>query len=128
MKLLLLLMTFLPLHVDSGLAASWLSARQAWGLQADVSVVRWCQEDECWAIDYGGGRWIQETREIVIWPDYPLDLVMMHEYGHALGLEHVDRAERVSVMNSGWQKPYGESPTDEDKRQASVIRLAGRIR
>ena len=43
---------------------------------------------------------------------------MMHEYGHALGFAHVDRLERISIINSGWEQPYGELPTEEDKAEA----------
>ena len=47
-----------------------------------------------------------------------LSIVIAHELGHAFGLQHVDRSDRISVMNPG---NLETPPTAEDQRAIEAL-------
>jgi hypothetical protein len=113
---------FLP-RVDPGLEQAWRDALKAWSpYRAVVARVEWNKDVTCNS-EWGGGRWIESTRTIVIcWPpEHDVGVIVAHEYGHALGLKHVSRETRLSIMNDGWQEPFGDTVTPQDLIEARKL-------
>lgn len=106
--------------IEPDLRDSWCQTQLAWWPhKADLDYVLWCKDDKHQCKHVGGGAYDIVHRTIYIDPDYNLSphntvLTMEHEYGHALGLKHVARSDRLSIMNEGWDLPLSDGPTEED--------------
>ncbi len=115
--LALLLLLSLP-KVDPRLQDAWCRGVAAWGRVPSIQAVRWC--DSCRACKTGGGmeadRIIDICGPMLEEIQGGVDMTLWHEMGHAFGLDHVDRKERLSIMNPGWDWPYGEQVTEEDRK------------
>jgi hypothetical protein len=115
--------------VPADLQETFCRASWAWLPYRATVTVRWCQgAEECARLRAsGGGLCDMRTRTIVLSnepvpievmdPAYwgigrvqELYLIMLHEYGHALGLDH----KSMGIMRSGWDVVVPDGPSSED--------------
>lgn len=109
-------------RVEPELQDAYMKAVMMWFPHvAIVKEVRWCKEpEECERLkkDVAIAMYYESDHTISLvrswawgWNDYTLPLTLAHEYGHALGLQHVTG---YSIMRKDWEQPIADNPTDLD--------------
>ena len=114
MTLALLLFGCWTAVVEPGLE-SFRTACASWKpYAAYVRSVRWCMPIECENMQVGNMfAEYRDRNEIVVSrvvPEDMLDLTLVHEYGHALGLQHLP----VGIMKKDWTPPVADGPEQSD--------------
>lgn len=115
-----LLLGCLLTPVPQELRVDYCRATLAWyPAIAQVKAVEYCDSEwECAEQGvFGGGGYGFNNHIITIDRSYrfPADgvfLTLAHEYGHALGLGHVESHQ--SIMQSGWEPPLAPGPSAMD--------------